>query len=84
MALDKPKNEKLIALFILGLLAFNYPLLALFSKPTLCFGLPTLFFYLFLFWGGFILMLALVMGKRKKTRPGPLAEAESSAPGDTT
>ncbi|MCF6289699.1 MAG: hypothetical protein L3J03_01655 [Desulfobacterales bacterium] len=84
MPAPKPKKELLIALFILGCLAFNYPLLALFSRPSICFGLPTLFLYLFMFWAFFILVLALVMEKRKKTRPVPSAEAQSSDPRDPT
>ncbi len=84
MPVSKPKKERIIALFILGCLAFNYPILALFSRPTLCFGLPTLFLYLFMFWAFFILVLALVMGKRKKPRPLPPARSAPALDRDTT
>ncbi len=57
----KRKNERLIAIFLLGVLALNYPLLALFSKVKLVFSVPLLFFYIFLCWGVFILGVALIM-----------------------
>ena len=43
-------HQRLIALFVVGLLAFGYPLLSLFSVPRLVFGVPLLYLYLFGAW----------------------------------
>ena len=56
----------MIALILLGFLALNYPLLALFSKTVLWFGIPALFLYLFMFWALFIGMAAAVMERKEK------------------
>ncbi len=46
--------ERLIALAAAGLLAFNYPLLFLFSVPAQWLGVPVLYLYLFTVWAVFI------------------------------
>lgn len=35
------------ALFVLGALLFNFPLLAIFSRETLLWGVPLLYIYIF-------------------------------------
>jgi len=57
----KRKNERLVVLFLIGALALNYPLLALFSKVKVLFSIPVLFLYIFLCWVLFILGVALIM-----------------------
>jgi predicted permease len=59
------KIQRLLVVFFLGCLAFNYPLLALFSKKILWAGLPLLFLYLFIFWFIFIGLIALVAEKKQ-------------------
>ncbi len=48
------RNERLAALFLFGLLLFNYPLLAMFNTPTLALGMPKLYLYLFVAWASVI------------------------------
>lgn len=55
------RNERLIALFLLGLLLFNYPLLAMFNAPTFVLGVPKLYLYLFLAWAALIAGAGLVL-----------------------
>ena len=43
-------QQRLVGLFLLGLLLFGYPLLSLFSEPVLLFGIPLLYLYLFVTW----------------------------------
>lgn len=43
-------GQRLLALFMLGWLLFNYPLLALFDGATDWLGLPALWVYLFVAW----------------------------------
>ncbi len=59
------KIQRLLALFVLGVFAINYPLLALFSKPVLWFGIPQLYLYLFGFWVLFILLIGIVTERKK-------------------
>jgi hypothetical protein len=62
----RKKIQRLLVLFIFGVLALNYPLLTLFSKKAMVFGIPLLYFYLFAIWLLFILFIGLVV-ERKKT-----------------
>ena len=68
------KIQRLLVLFVFGCLALNYPLLALFSKKTYLFGIPLLYFYLFVLWALFIICIAIVteMKKLPKTSFPPL------------
>jgi hypothetical protein len=55
----------LVALLLLGCLALNYPLLSLFNKASLWFGIPALYLYLFAVWALFIAIVAALMKKRE-------------------
>jgi hypothetical protein len=61
------RRDKLIGLFILGLLLFNPPLLDLFSGGTV-FGWPLLFVYLFVAWAAVIGVAALIVERRRHER----------------
>jgi predicted permease len=62
------KIQRLLVLFAFGCLALNYPLLSLFSKVTLWYGIPALYLYLFVFWILFILFIAIVTERKKLPR----------------
>ncbi|NBC01928.1 MAG: hypothetical protein GVY15_13860 [Bacteroidetes bacterium] len=55
------KRQRLIALFVLGFLLFNYPVLSLFSVESVVLGLPVLYLYLFCAWGGFVWLLSRIV-----------------------
>lgn len=55
------KSQRLAALFMLGCLLFNYPLLALFNRPTVLGGIPVLYLYIFAAWALLIALLAMVV-----------------------
>jgi hypothetical protein len=55
------QKERLVALVLLGVLLFNEPLLGLFDRLQLWFGIPLLYLYLFTAWGAFILLAALIL-----------------------
>ena len=74
-------NDRLIVLLLVGVLGINYPLLALFDKLILWFGLPVLYLDLFCFWFVFICLLAWALCGR--SRPKPAAKAKSSHSGRT-
>lgn len=54
------RGQRLIALAILAALLFNYPLLSIFDRPDTVAGIPFLYAYLFVAWGGLIALLALI------------------------
>ncbi|WP_420473994.1 hypothetical protein [Noviherbaspirillum sp. ST9] len=64
--MNKPnvKGQRMVALFLLGNLLFNYPLLALFNKSETVLGVPLLYVYVFGAWAGLIALLAFVAEKR--------------------
>ena len=57
-------NERLLALVIIGAIALNYPFISLFSVASTLFGIPVLYLYLFLVWGGFIFLAALIVTQK--------------------
>ena len=65
------KNKRLVGLFLLGCVLFNYPLLSLFNLKTMIFGVPLLFFYVFTGWAILILLAAIATKIRKPTSPKP-------------
>lgn len=58
-------TQRLAAVFLLGCLLFNYPVLALFNKAAAVFGIPVLVAYVFLAWLGFIALIALIIERRQ-------------------
>jgi predicted permease len=55
------KGQRLAALFLLGCLLLNYPLISLFDGDTRVLGVPLLYVYVFVAWALFILVMALVV-----------------------
>ena len=58
------KGQRLVALFLLGWLLFNYPLLDLFAGPGEVFGIPVLYVYVFAAWALLLALMAVVVEKR--------------------
>ena len=54
------KGQRLVALFLLGCLLFNYPLLAVFNVAATACGIPLLYAYLFSAWAALIAAMAYV------------------------
>lgn len=59
------KGQRLVALFLIGFLLFNYPLLFLFNSADKILGVPLLYAYIFAAWGGLIGLMAFVVEKAK-------------------
>jgi hypothetical protein len=57
-------GQRLAALFLLGFLLLNYPLLTLFVGPTHVWGIPVLYVYVFAVWALLIGLMALVVEKQ--------------------
>jgi len=58
------KGQRLVALFLLGCLLFNYPLLSLFTGDTRIWGIPLVYVYLFSAWSVLIAAMALIVELR--------------------
>ena len=59
------KSQRLLAVFLLGVLLFNYPLLALFNRAAEVFGIPAVYAYIFGAWALVIGLLALVIERSR-------------------
>ena len=58
------KGPRLVALFLLGVLLFNFPLLHLVDLPIVVLGIPLLYAYVFAVWALLIGLIALVLKGR--------------------
>ena len=58
------KGQRLVALFLLGFLLLNYPLLNLFAGGNSILGIPVLYAFVFTVWALLIALMALVVEKR--------------------
>ena len=61
MAKPGRKGERLVGLFLLGCLLFNFPLLALFNVRGTVLGVPVVYAYLFGAWTLVIALVAVIM-----------------------
>jgi hypothetical protein len=58
------KSQRLVALFLLGCLLLNYPLLSLFNRIGTFMGIPVLYFWLFAVWALLIVLMAFVVERK--------------------
>ena len=58
------KRERLVGVFLLGVVLFNYPLLAVFNRTAEVLGVPLVYVYIFAAWGLVIVLLALVVERK--------------------
>ena len=57
---EKAKEGRFVALCMLGVVLFNFPVLALFNVGGTIFGVPVLYAYIFAAWALLIALMALV------------------------
>jgi hypothetical protein len=62
---DEAKGQRLVALFILGCLLFNYPVLSLFNLPADAFGVPLLYVFIFAAWAVLVALMAFAVESRR-------------------
>ncbi|NNG02081.1 MAG: hypothetical protein HKM93_22035 [Desulfobacteraceae bacterium] len=58
MTHENLKTMRLAALFLVGFVLFNYPILSLFNLPAMVWGIPVLYLYLFAVW---VLIIVLTL-----------------------
>ncbi len=68
MTRDSKINKRLVALFLLGCLLLNFPIISLFNLEILIFGLPLLYVYIFIIWCLIIGLTALATLFRSRQR----------------
>lgn len=66
MQTDDGRGQRLVALCMMGFLLFNYPVLALFNRPMLLFGIPLLYVYIFAAWALLIALMARAASGRDR------------------
>ena len=62
---NEHRGQRLIALFILGCVLFNYPILSLFNVAAEAFGVPVLYAYIFAAWAVLVGLMALAVESRR-------------------
>ena len=62
-------GDRLIALFLLGVLLLTPPMMAIFNVPRLLFGIPLLYLYLFGTWILLVALVALALRQRRADEP---------------
>lgn len=58
-------SQRLAAVFLMGGILLNYPLLSLFDHGGMVFGIPSLFLYVFLVWAGLIALMIWIIERRR-------------------
>ena len=58
--MNERKGQRFIALCMLGMVLFNFPVLALFNVGGTVLGVPVLYAYLFAAWAAMIGVMALL------------------------
>jgi hypothetical protein len=69
MTPDRLINRRLVGVFLLGWILYNYPILSLFNLPDLFLGIPLLFGYMFFAWA-LVIGLAMLITRIRRTRSG--------------
>ena len=62
---DEVRGKRLIAVFLLGTVLLNFPLIAVVGAERGLFGIPALVLYLFGAWAGIIALLGLIVEAKK-------------------
>ena len=58
--------SKIIGITLLAFVLLNFPIISLFGKDIFIFGIPLLYFYIFFVWISFIIVTAILLGRKDK------------------
>ena len=64
------KSAKLIILFVAAVVMLNFPLLGIFDRRQLQYGLPMMYCYLFAVWALLVLLVGLAVQNRNRRKTG--------------
>lgn len=59
-------GQRLVAIFLMGCVLLNYPILALFARPVELAGIPLLFAWVFAAWVVLIVLVAVVTERTRE------------------
>ena len=65
---QRRRISRMVALFILGVVLFNYPVLSLFNRKLLMLGIPVLYLFMFSVWVLFIVLIIFITASRDQAR----------------
>jgi hypothetical protein len=60
---DEARGQRFVAVCMLGMVLFNFPILALFNVPATLLGVPVLYAYIFIAWAALVALMALVANR---------------------
>jgi hypothetical protein len=78
MTPENKKSKRMVGVFLLGCVLLNYPVLSLFNRTVLFFGIPVLYAYMFSVWACLIFLIFLVT----RIRPRPAKTLPQAEGGD--
>ena len=78
MAIMNSNGARLVALFFLGALLFNYPILSLFNRTALVLGIPLLYLYFFISWLAIIALVCIATSFRSISNIDYVADISTS------
>jgi uncharacterized protein (DUF58 family) len=58
-------NKRLVSLFLLGAVFFNYPLLSIFNHKSYMLGFPVLYLYIFSLWLLLIVLMIIITTRNR-------------------
>jgi hypothetical protein len=76
---DSRTGERLVALLLAGVIAWTYPVLFLIGSDLRLAGIPLLYLYLYLSWGLFVALVALIIEWRGPSRSPPARERKTES-----
>ena len=79
MTPENKKSKRLMGVCLLGWVLLNYPILSLFDRPVLLFGIPVLFLYVFFAWACLIVLIYLGTRTRLQTTDRPIRREDPDA-----
>jgi hypothetical protein len=62
--MNESRAPRFVALCMLGVLLFNFPILALFNVPGTVLGVPLVYAYIFIAWAVLIALMAIAAEAR--------------------
>lgn len=71
MTPESIKNRRLVGVFLLGCVLFNYPILSLFSRRIALLGIPALYLYVFCAWALLIALIIISVQRRGQSIAPP-------------
>ncbi|MEO1571726.1 MAG: hypothetical protein AAFU51_10690, partial [Bacteroidota bacterium] len=74
------RRQRLIALFVLGALLLNYPLLLLANRAESVLGMPVLYVYFFMVWGALVGLATWTVERRRDRDSGRRTALRDTTP----